>query len=54
MTNNTNKFSAFVDSELKVTASDDLDVSKELAAEKMTDKTLEELLEANEQDDPKE
>jgi hypothetical protein len=35
----------FVESILKVTASTDIDVSKELAAENNTNKTIEELLE---------
>lgn len=54
MTNNPNNIPTFVDSELKVTASEELDMTQELAAENTTNKTLDEILAENKIDDKKE
>lgn len=54
MTKQTDNLPTFVDSELKVTASEDLDINKELAAENTTNKTLDQILAENESDDQKE
>jgi|694.fasta_scaffold00568_59 hypothetical protein len=40
-----NKIDHFVDSTLKVTASEDLNIEKDLAAQNVDNKTIEELLE---------
>lgn len=54
MTNNSDNIPTFVDSELKVVASEDLDMSKELAAENTSNKTLDQILAENTVDDKKE
>jgi hypothetical protein len=54
MTKTPDNSPTFVDSELKVTASEDLDINKELASENTTNKTLDQILAENEPDDKKE
>jgi hypothetical protein len=49
MTNSENS-PIFIDSILKVTATEDIDIIKELAHENIQDKTIQELLEKSEND----